>query len=384
MTNEPLTIAFDAKRIVRNATGLGNYGRMIVEALASFAPRNRYLLYAPDPGRADLRQSLSALPQIEFRCPAIAKHGPMKALWRTIGIRRELPSDIALFHGLSGELPFGLRRRGIRSAVTVHDLIFLRFPAYYRLADRLLYAWKLRRACREADRIVAISETTKRDLVTLLGVPAEKIDVVYQGCDRRFKHRPDAALCDAVRREYALPEEYVLSVGTIEERKNTLLILRAALRLPQVPHIVLVGRRTPYARQLEHFAAEHGIVDKLHILDRVTNDELPAIYTLAQLFVYPSRYEGFGIPMLEAAWCGVPAIGATGSCLEEAGGPDALYVDPDAPQQLADAMLRVLSDEALRQRMVDGCRRHVRRFEPERIAAELLESYGRVLAESDR
>ncbi len=384
MTNKPLTIAFDAKRIVRNATGLGNYGRMVVEALARFAPRNRYLLYAPDPGRTELRQSLSTLPQIEFRYPATAKHGPMKALWRSVGIRRELPPDIALFHGLSGELPFGLRREGIRSVVTVHDLIFLRFPDYYRLSDRLLYAWKLRKACREADRIVAISRTTKHDLTTLLGIPDEKIDVVYQGCDERFKRQPEASACDAVRRKYALPEEYILSVGTIEERKNALLLLQAAVLLPRAPHIVLVGRRTPYTRQLERFAAAHGLADRLHVLDRVTNDELPAVYALAQLFVYPSRYEGFGIPMIEAAWCGVPAIGATGSCLEEAGGPDALYVDPDAPQQLADAIGRVLSDEALRRRMIDGSRRYVLRFEPERIAAALSETYARVLAESER
>lgn len=378
--NEPLTIAYDAKRITHNATGLGNYGRMMIEALARFAPQNRYLLCSPDPGRADLRERLPRTDRIEFLFPDPPRRGLGKSLWRTFGIRRELPSEVRLFHGLAGELPFGLHKSGVKSVVTIHDLIFLHFPAYYKWIDRKIYAYKYRKACREADRVIAISEATKRDIVSYFGIEPEKIDVVYQGCDEQFKREVPEAAMQAVRTKYALPRHYILSVGSIEERKNLLLVVQAAARMAEPPHIVAVGRRTPYTALVERYAAEHGLSERLHICDRVAFADLPALYRMADLFVYPSRFEGFGIPMIEAACCGVPTVGATGSCLEEAGGPDAIYVDPDDPEQLADAIRRVLADEELRRRMVAAGREYVARFEPEVITADLLKVYARVLA----
>ena len=170
-------------------------------------------------------------------------------------------------------------------------------------------------------------------------------------------------------------------MGSIEERKNLLLVVQAAARMPEPPHIVAVGRRTPYVAQVERFAAENGLSKRLHIFDRVDFRELPVFYRLADVFVYPSRFEGFGIPMIEAACCRVPTVGATGSCLEEAGGPGAAYVDPDDPQALADLLDTIRSDEALRRRMVDAGREYVARFEPEVITADLLKVYQRALAE---
>lgn len=370
-----MTIAYEAKRITHNATGLGNYGRTIVEMLVRMAPRNRYLLYTPDPGREDLRARLPRSGQVELRLPRKACRGVMKAWWRSAGMTRELPSDVSLFHGLSGELPRGLARRGIPSVVTVHDLIFLRFPAYYGWFDRKIYEMKFRAACRAADRVIAISEATKRDIVRFLGIPESKIDVVYQGCDSSFKRPLDPERLGEVRRKYALPERYLLSVGSIEERKNLLLAVRALEQCPAWLHLVAVGKRTPYTAEVERYAADHGLSERLHIRNKVDFADLPAVYRAAELFVYPSRFEGFGIPMIEAANCGVPSIGATGSCLEEAGGPDALYVDPDDPQQLAASICRVLDDGELRRRMVERGRAYVARFEPEVIVADLLAVY---------
>ncbi len=381
MTNKPLTIAYDAKRITHNATGLGNYGRMMIEALARFAPQNRYLLYSPDPGRDDLRDRLPQTPQIEFRYPQRPRKGIGKSLWRSFGIRRELPADISLFHGLAGELPFGLHRAGVKSVVTIHDLIFLRFPAYYKWIDRTIYAYKYRKACRRADRIIAISEATKRDIVSFFGIAPEKIDVVYQGCDANFKREVTEESRRAVREKYDLPEHYLLSVGSIEERKNLLLVVQAVARMKEPIHIVAIGKRTPYTAEVEKYAAQNGLTERLRIFDRVEFAELPAFYGMADLFVYPSRFEGFGIPMIEAASCGVPTVGATGSCLEEAGGPGAIYVDPDDPQALADRIAEIRCDEALRRRMIAAGREYVARFEPEVITSDLLRVYERVLAE---
>lgn len=379
MMNEPLVIAYDAKRITHNATGLGNYGRMMVEALVRFAPQNRYLLCSPDPGRTDLRERLPRMDQIEFLFPNPPRRGLGKALWRSFGIRRELPPETALFHGLAAELPCGLRKAGVKSVVTIHDLIFLRYPAYYKWIDRKIYTYKYKKACREADRVIAISEATKRDIVKFFGIAPEKIDVVYQGCDEQFKHEVPQTALQSVRAKYALPQHYVLTVGSIEQRKNLLLVVQAAARMAEPPHIVAVGRRTPYTALVERYAVEHGLSKRLHIHDKVEFADLPAVYRMADAFVYPSRFEGFGIPMIEAACCGVPTVGATGSCLEEAGGPGAAYVDPDDPQALADRLTEILSDESLRRRMVDAGREYVARFEPERITADLLRVYQRVL-----
>ena len=179
-------------------------------------------------------------------------------------------------------------------------------------------------------------------------------------------------------------------MGSIEERKNLLLLLQAVAQLPAPRHVVAVGKRTPYTQQVEEFAAAHGLTPYLHVLEGVSFDDLPALYQGADLFVYPSRYNDehamtryFTFTFIdgsEVANCGVPSIGATGSCLEEAGGPGALYVDPDDPQELARRIEEVLGDEALRRRMVADGRAWVARFEPEVIASELLSTYRKVLA----
>ncbi|MDE6828089.1 MAG: glycosyltransferase family 4 protein, partial [Alistipes sp.] len=251
--------------------------------------------------------------------------------------------------------------------------------AYYKWIDRKIYTYKYKKACREADRVIAISEATKRDIVKFFGIAPEKIDVVYQGCDEQFKREVPQTALQSVRAKYALPQHYVLTVGSIEQRKNLLLVVQAAARMAEPPHIVAVGRRTPYTALVERYAVEHGLSERLHIHDKVEFADLPAVYRMADAFVYPSRFEGFGIPMIEAACCGVPTVGATGSCLEEAGGPGAAYVDPDDPQALADWLTEILSDESLRRRMVDAGREYVARFEPERITADLLRVYQRVL-----
>lgn len=370
-----LKIAFDAKRITHNATGLGNYGRTVVQNLARFAPDICCQLWSPDEGCAELRNRMAAIPNVEFRYPRTPKHGIFKALWRSFGITRELDSDTALFHGLSAELPSGLRKAGIASVVTVHDLIFLRYPRYYKTIDRLLYTRKYKKACREADRIIAISEATKRDIVDFFGIAPDKIDVVYQGCDEQFKHPVPEQRKQEVVKKYALPERFALSVGSIEERKNLLAALKAIELSTSDLHLVAVGKRTPYTEVVERYAAEHGLSGRLHILPAVEFADLPAIYQSAAVFIYPSRFEGFGIPMIEAAHCGVPTIGATGSCLEEAGGPTALYADPDDAEAIARHIDNILADSTLRRRMIDGGREYVRRFEPDVLVAELLKVY---------
>ncbi len=372
-------IGFDAKRIVGNGTGLGNYGRTLVNSLAHLPAGPTLRLYAPDSGRDDLRLQVEAHERVEFVYSG-RKLRICQDLWRSRGIVNDLVNDgIPLFHGLSGELPAGIRRAGIRTLVTIHDLIFLRHPEYYHWIDVQLYKRKFYRTLREADRIVAISECTKRDILHYSDFPADRIDVIYQSCGTAFHAPVSEEKIAEVKRKYQLPDRYMLQVGSIEERKNLMLAAQSLSLLPPDLHLVAVGRPTNYARQVADYAAHHGLAPRLHLLHGIPNDDLPAIYQGAQLFVYPSRYEGFGIPIIEAIQSGLPVVAATGSCLEEAGGPHCLYVDPDDVAGMAQAVSQYLTDKPFRDDAVAQSRSFVRRFENADVAQSMMDEYAKLM-----
>lgn len=370
-----IIIGMDAKRLVRNATGLGNYGRTLVNDLVAATTDDwHFWLYAPDEGRPDLRSKVSTSTKASFAYPEAAT-GLQRSLWRIgRGIVRDMQRDgVCLYHGLTGELPRGLKAAGIRSVVTIHDLIFLRHPEYYHWLDTKIYAWKFRNACREADCIIAISERTKQDVMELGGVPEDKIRVIYQSCAPKFRDLLQEDVLQQVRQKYGLPQRFLLSVGTIEERKNLALAVHALASLPSDIHLVAVGRQTRYARQLPKSS-------RVHLLSGVSDDELAALYQLAEVFVYPSRYEGFGIPIIEAIHSGLPVVACSGSCLEEAGGPDSLYVSPDDAEGFAHAVTQLLKGAEEREERIRRSQQYVRRFEGRDVADQVLTIYQELLS----
>ncbi|HIY50017.1 MAG TPA: glycosyltransferase family 4 protein [Candidatus Barnesiella excrementavium] len=372
-----MIIGFDAKRANANFTGLGNYSRFMVDTMATYGNEHKYRMYIPKKCKNALYDSLLKHKNVASIQPRSFLMKRCKALWRTFFIKRGLLQDgVQLYHGLSNELPVGIHRTGIRSVVTIHDLIFLRYPQYYHWLDRIIYNYKFRYACRKADRIVAVSECTKRDIVKFYGISPDKIDVVYQGCDPVFA-QPVSAEAKAkarVREAYHLPDQFILSVGTIEERKNLLLAVKAVEQLGDV-HLVAVGKSTAYADKVKEYIEAHGLSDRIHIIHNLKFGDLPVLYHMAEAFVYPSRFEGFGIPIVEALSAGVPVIAATGSCLEEAGGPRSLYVGPDDVAGMAAAMKRVLGDADLRREMIEAGKAYVVRFDPKRLADEMNAVY---------
>ena len=378
-----MLIGFDAKRIVRNATGLGSYSRTLINSLSAADADTRFLLYAPDEGRDDLRQQIHQQPNVGFsffsvQSPRLSRLPLTKAWWRSGGIVNSLQRDgVDLFHGLSGELPRGLRKAGIPGLVTIHDLIFLRHPEYYHPIDVFLYRRKFLATLSEAQRVVAISECTKRDILAFSQFPEDRIHVIYQSCGTRFRQLATRDEQARVRSLYNLPERFILSVGTIEPRKNALLAIQALLRpaLADV-HLVLVGRQTDYVKKvLQPFIRQHQLDQRVHFLSGVPNDHLPAIYQQALCFVYPSRYEGFGIPIIEAIQSRLPVVAATGSCLEEAGGPDSLYVHPDDADALAQAVAASLPGAVGREERIGRSLQFVGRFENADIAQQMLALY---------
>ena len=376
MQEKDILIGFDAKRIVRNGTGLGSYARTLVNALSE----NEHLqlnLYAPDEGRDDLRQQIVNREKVKFVYPEGLHFRFQRDLWRTKGVVKQLKEDgVQLYHGLSGELPAGLKAAGIPGVVTIHDLIFLRHPEYYHWWDVEIYRRKFKSTLKEASRIIAISECTKRDILYYGDFPEDKIDVIYQGCSNRFRKSVSEADKNRVKAKYNLSDNFILNVGSIEERKNVLLAVKALGCLLDSFRMVIVGRHTKYTDEVIAYVKKNGLEDRVQILHGIPDDDLPVIYHLAKVFVYPSRYEGFGIPIIEAIQTGLPVVACTGSCLEEAGGPDCLYVSPDDVEGMANAIKQAIVEKDVR---VPRAQEYIKRFENSNLAAQVIEEYEKTI-----
>jgi glycosyltransferase involved in cell wall biosynthesis len=375
-----MKIGFDAKRAIQNNTGLGNYSRYIIEVLSEYYSGNQYILFAPREKTNNRLKSIFLRENIASVFPSgLFKLVP--SLWRILGINRDIKKNtISIFHGLSNELPAGIRRTGIKTVVSVHDLIFLRYPQYYNLIDRLIYRIKFKQACRKADRIIAVSECTKRDVISFFNVPEEKIKVVYQGCHKQFKTPVPEENRRKVLEKHGLPSRYLLYVGSIETRKNLLLAVQALAELPEDIHLVAIGKSTPYQSEINRFVRKAKLTSRVHIENNFPFEDLPAVYQSASLFLYPSFFEGFGIPIIEALTSGVPVIAAKGSCLEEAGGPDSVYVNPCDSQELAEKIQEILSDQAIADAMSEKGKKYVQRFSDEVIASDVMAVYRSLFA----
>jgi glycosyltransferase involved in cell wall biosynthesis len=370
-----MTIGFDAKRVVQNNTGLGNYSRYIIEIVSEYYPDNDYLLFAPRKKENNRLKTILSRANISFVFPAgISKS--LSSLWRMSGIKKDLKKNrVDIFHGLSNELPVGIEHTGIQSVVTVHDLIFLRYPHYYKWVDRSIYRWKFKRACKKADKIIAISECTKRDIISFFSIPEEKIEVIYQGCHPQFAEIVSRKKKQQIMEKYHLPSRFLLYIGSIESRKNLLLVVKALEKLPEDIHLVAIGKSTPYQEIVETYARKSGLQMRLHIKNDFPFEDLPSIYQLASVFIYPSFFEGFGIPVIEALMSRAPVIAATGSCLEEAGGQGSIYVNPNDDVELADRISEVLNNEILAEKMAGQGVEYVKRFDAQNIAAGIMKIY---------
>lgn len=383
-----MRIGFDAKRAAQNRTGLGNYSRLILDLLATYAPQNNFFLYIPNPNKVALLNDNSQI-QKNSNFKSCYPHNSfwkrLCSLWRIWGVTDDITKDdIELFHGLSNELPLNIRHaKNTKTIVTIHDLIFLRYPKYYSFIDRHIYNYKFKKACRNADRIIAVSECTKRDIMHFYQIPANKIDVVYQGCDEQFKYPVNEKTKEEIRNKYQIPSKYILYVGSIEGRKNLLLIAKALEFIEEPIQVIAIGKRTAYTEHVKKYLEHKGLSHRMILLHNVLFHELPTFYQMAMTFIYPSFFEGFGIPLLEALHSGTPVIGAKGSCLEEAGGPHSIYIDPNDPQELAEAIKRTLTDSSLRKEMIEKGKEYALLFERDIIAKELLKVYHKTLATSN-
>ncbi len=367
-----MKIGFDAKRAFFNRSGLGVYSRSTIGLLAKYAPENEYTVFSPKPGNP---AGFDVPPGVETIYPeGLAAHAP--SLWRSFGMGGSIrESGVQIYHGLSHELPSDIHRAGVKTVVTMHDIIFVHHPELYSTADRYLYTKKYRRSCNAADRIIAISEQTRADLINEWNIDPGKIDVVYQGCDPQFAVEAASEKKDEVRAKYGLPDSYILSVGSIEARKNLMLTVRAMAEGRIDTNLVVCGRHTSYADTVMEYAVCNGIADRVRMHHDVAFDELPAIYQMARVFVYASLFEGFGIPILEALNSRVPVITSAGGVFPETGGNACIYIDPFSVEEMAEALRRIFRSGVLRKSMIAKGVAHAEKFAEPVIAKNLIRVY---------
>ncbi|WP_210466404.1 glycosyltransferase family 4 protein [Rufibacter roseolus] len=373
-----MKIGYDAKRAFTNTSGLGNYSRFVISGMMMHYSQDEYALFTPR--RNDLfKDFFPAVAKTQIVQPnGLGKR--FSSLWRTFGLRAALPRHgVQVYHGLSNELPYGLDRQRTKLVVTIHDLIFLRFPELYPTIDRYIYRKKFKDACDSAHQIIAISEQTAQDLEEFFGVGREKVQVVYQDCDPVFQLIPEKEAQKAVRQKYGLPGQFILCVGTLERRKNQLHLLQGWHAAGAPIPLVFIGRKTEYYQEIHDFIEQHSLAEKVLFLPYIPFQELPVIYQLATLFVYPSIFEGFGIPILEALNSGVPVITSTGSCFSEAGGPATRYVSPTDVEAMAHAIREILSSPDLQKQMVKQGLEHAQTFRPQVTIPQLYQVYEQVL-----
>ncbi|PTN10561.1 glycosyltransferase family 1 protein [Mangrovibacterium marinum] len=365
-----LKIGFDAKRAFMNPTGLGSYSRNTIQALQASYPGNDYYLFTPS-----VKAGLFTAPDPMV---TIAPQGQwwksVKPVWRSYKVT-ELSQKMGLdlFHGLSHELPVGLEKAGIRSVVTFHDLIILRYPKYYRAADRRIYYRKYKHSARVADKIIAISEQTKDDLMHYMGVDESKIEVLYQSINPLFFEKSAEEALAATREKYRLPGEFILIPGTLEKRKNQANVLKAILEQKIDMPVVVVGKMTNYMKELKELVAE--LKDQLIFLQYVPMQDLAHLYQLAHLCVFVSQFEGFGLPVAEAQACGCPVVTAWLSSMPEVGAQAATYVDPFDPESIGYGLMSLLNNANQREQKIALGHENAERFRPERYADDLMRIY---------
>jgi len=383
-----MNVGFDAKRAYHNQTGLGHYSRTLIHSLSRYYPSHEYFLF--NPKRSSLFQFEKknvheVLPRFPFTL--------FSSAWRSSWVKNDLKKlDIRLYHGLSHEIPIGIQNTNIKSVVTIHDLIFERYPEQYNPIDVKIYNKKFRYACQYADKIIAISEQTKNDIIEFYNTPDEKIVITYQSCNPAFAEKITDTQKAIIRSKYQLPQKFFLYVGSIIERKNLMNVCQAVFILRdelQIP-LVVIGDGGKYKQNVKDFVKQNDLEKKIIFLSEQNaarlsrtfqnGEDLPAIYQLAIAMIYPSFFEGFGIPVLEALWSRLPVITSNVSCLPEVGGDAAFYVNPHSAEDIAEGMKKICNDEQFSNELGEKGLKQAKKFSQENCADAVMNVYKSLMA----
>ncbi len=338
-----VSIYLDVSAAVHRRAGLGRYAESLAQGMAAEIPEQLALFYNREHGI----EPLAGLETVPHATVNLGYKPWRMVVWAgqlsRMSLGRLVPGA-KLFHATEHLL---MPLRHIPTVMTVHDLIFRSLPEHHKPLNRWYLNATMPLYCKRADHIIAVSEATRRDLVAAYHLPPEKITVIYEAAAPHFKPQPQAAQ-DRVRAVYGLPEHYLLYVGTIEPRKNLERLLSAwapLYRAGECPPLVIVGKRgwlsDGFFAALHACPAQDGVI----LTGYVRDADLPALYTAATVFVFPSLYEGFGLPILEAMACGTPVICSNSSSLPEVAGEAALLADPTDVEAMREALRALVLDQ---------------------------------------
>ena len=378
-----MRIGMDYTAAARQRAGIGRYTRELVGALLALAGQDatlphQYVLFAAVGGlpRAHWQREIVRLRSIsdsQFTTRTLPLSDDWLArLWHRLHLPvpvESITGPLNVFYSPDFVLP--PTRRATRTLLTVHGLSFLHYPEHFvpKLVQYLTQV--VTRSVARADRVLADSEATRADLIAHLGTEPEKVDVLYSGVDPRFCPQPERGEAERTRARYSIGgRPYVLSVGTLQPRKNYVRLIRAFAKLSGGTQLVIAGGKGWLYEEILAEAGSHP--DRVRVLGFVEDADLPALYRGASLFAFPSLYEGFGLPVLEAMACGAPVVCSDVSSLPEVAGQAALLVDPLNTDGLTAAMARALEDAALRQGMIARGLAQAAQFSWEKAARQLL------------
>ncbi len=375
-----ITIGFDARYAMTDHEEFGSYSRLVIEAMALAAPRHTYFRsYAPLRTPHIGYEHIERLHNIETMEPDGAVWRKLRLPWRIWRVSNDLHNgNVELYHGLAEHIPMGLPHNNIRSVVTIHNTEFLYDNTLANSPEHLANRIYISRMLHRVDRIVAVSECVKRDITKHFLIYPEKIDVVYPGVAKRFTAELSETYLNSVAEQYNLPERYILSVGTQLERRSYIKIINILPLLDADVHYVIVGRNTWHTTRLMRTARELGVSDRVHIIEHVAEEDMPAIYRRAAIHINLSRYEGFATNIAEAMAVGTPVITTRSSSMEEVADNAAMYVNPHNRDELVGAIGTLLNDNEVRGALITLGRRQASHFRPEVMAYNLINCYRRL------
>jgi glycosyltransferase involved in cell wall biosynthesis len=354
-------------------SGVHRYAIKLIEHLPCALPDDQLIVYA---GNTPIDQQIGAVTVRKARVPI--EHPAARIAWEHLVLPLQVRQDrIDLYHGLAFASPMGI---GVPSIVTIHDLAFLQWPEQVPGRRSQYLSRIVRGSVKRAQRVIAVSGHTKRDIVELLGVPDDRIDVTPLGVDATMQ-RPGADAIEAFNQEQGLENPFVLAVGNLEPRKNLATLVQAFASVAgRIPHdLVLVGAEGWRTEALHQALGNPSLRGRVRLQGFVPPDELPLWYSACDIFTIPSLYEGFGLPLLEAMACGAPAIASNRSSLPEVAGDAALLVDPDV-ESISAAIEHLATDHELRSLLSDKATARAAHFTWRRTAELTAECYRKALA----
>jgi len=386
LNQEKLCIGLDAKRAFCNYRGLGSYSRLLIESLNYWHQDDLSLiLFTP---KITLK-GLEKWPSIQSKEDSITRKLPQgiyklfPEVWRGYGQVDEWTSlGLNIYHGLSNEIPFTTNKNKlknenrVKTIVTIHDLIFIRKPELYPWWDRWNYIRKVKYSCDKADSIIALSEQTKEDLIEFLNVSESKIKTIYQAVHPRFYK--NELQRTALRDISNIQRPYLLFVGAFEERKNILRLIKSYYSIKEKLHdheLVLIGRGGLLS-EIEKLVKDLSLTIDVKILTNVSSEELPRYYQQATALLYPSLFEGFGLPIVEALMSETIVMTSLGSCFPESAGKGAYFIDPYSEEQISQTMIEIveLNPQERLKRISKGLE-HCKKFHWKQTSEELVSHY---------